>query len=177
MIRGVLTLAARPVGTIMPPRTEIQWIDLGKTQEDVRPDLPKLDTDIWPVRIPTAFSIFPHDIRGGSRRWAERRYERIVAFREVEEGPLRRLRGARILHGGTADGPSRDPAGRRREHERLTRACRGAPEACMAAMRALRWCGGGRGGTKGARVILLPNDPLPLSPLGPPPSGLFVART
>lgn len=88
MIRGVRTLAERPVGTIIPPRTEIQWIDLGETQEDVRPDILKLDADIWPVRIPTAFSIFPHDIRGGSRRWAERRYERIVAFREGRRGHL-----------------------------------------------------------------------------------------
>ncbi|WP_062118431.1 TerC family protein [Aureimonas sp. AU40] len=39
MIQGVLTLAERPVRTIMSPRAEIQWIDLGETQEEVRADI------------------------------------------------------------------------------------------------------------------------------------------
>lgn len=46
MIQGVLTLAERPVRTIMSPRSEIQWIDLGETQEEIRADILKLTHSI-----------------------------------------------------------------------------------------------------------------------------------
>lgn len=39
-----------------------------------------------PVDLPVAFSRFPCDIGGPARAWAERRFTRIVRWREVERG-------------------------------------------------------------------------------------------
>ena len=39
-----------------------------------------------PVMIPTAFSRYPKDIGGPSRRWAQRRFKQIVRWTEAEEG-------------------------------------------------------------------------------------------
>jgi CBS domain containing-hemolysin-like protein len=39
MIQGVLTLAERPVTSIMTPRTDVDWIDLGDPAEQVRREL------------------------------------------------------------------------------------------------------------------------------------------
>jgi CBS domain containing-hemolysin-like protein len=42
MIQGVLTLAERPVRTIMSPRTEMQWIDLDEPADSIRAEILKL---------------------------------------------------------------------------------------------------------------------------------------
>jgi epoxide hydrolase len=43
---------------------------------------PSLD----PVRIPVGCSIFPKEIFRTSRRWAEKRFEKLIHFRELEKG-------------------------------------------------------------------------------------------
>ena len=46
-------------------------------------------TVVWgsiPVSIPSAFSIFPKDISGGSRRWADARFSNIVHWSELDRG-------------------------------------------------------------------------------------------
>jgi len=42
--------------------------------------------DYAPVDLPLAFSAFPGDIGGLSRRWAERRFKHIVRWTEVAKG-------------------------------------------------------------------------------------------
>ncbi len=39
-----------------------------------------------PVAVPTAVSLFPKDIEGAARVWAERRFSRIVRWHEVAQG-------------------------------------------------------------------------------------------
>lgn len=36
LLRGVLNLTTRPVNTIMTPRTDIEWLDLNETEENIR---------------------------------------------------------------------------------------------------------------------------------------------
>lgn len=43
MIRGVLTLAERPVVSIMTPRTEIDWLDVDADHDTLRNRLLELD--------------------------------------------------------------------------------------------------------------------------------------
>lgn len=43
MIRGVLTLAERPVVSIMTPRTEIDWLDVDADHDTLRHRLLELD--------------------------------------------------------------------------------------------------------------------------------------
>jgi epoxide hydrolase len=49
--------------------------------EDARDTSPGL-----PVGVPAAFSVFPKDIEGPSRRWAARRFQRIVRWSEAARG-------------------------------------------------------------------------------------------
>jgi pimeloyl-ACP methyl ester carboxylesterase len=39
-----------------------------------------------PVRVPVGCSIFPKEIFRTSRRWAERRYDKLVYFNELDRG-------------------------------------------------------------------------------------------
>lgn len=41
---------------------------------------------LGPSRVPMAFSAFPGDIVGGSRRWAERQWGHVDYWHEVERG-------------------------------------------------------------------------------------------
>src|SRR3954471_22559570 len=50
MISGIVRLADRPVREVMTPRTEVEWIDVASTSEEVRQAL----TDIRHTRIPVA---------------------------------------------------------------------------------------------------------------------------
>lgn len=36
LLRGVLNLSERPINTIMTPRTDIEWLDISKDEEDIR---------------------------------------------------------------------------------------------------------------------------------------------
>jgi pimeloyl-ACP methyl ester carboxylesterase len=39
-----------------------------------------------PVRVPVGCSIFPKEIFRTSRRWAEKRFEKLIHFNELEKG-------------------------------------------------------------------------------------------
>ena len=43
-------------------------------------------TETAPISLPLAFTRFPEDIGGPSRRWAERRFRNIVSWREAAKG-------------------------------------------------------------------------------------------
>ena len=44
------------------------------------------DPEAGPVEIPVAFTRFPRDIGGPSRRWAQQRFHQIVSWREANRG-------------------------------------------------------------------------------------------
>jgi microsomal epoxide hydrolase len=43
-----------------------------------------------PVQVPAAFSMFPKEVVRISRRWAERRFSRVVHFHEPDKGAISR---------------------------------------------------------------------------------------
>jgi hypothetical protein len=72
-----------------------------------------------PVTVPTGCSIFPKEIFRTSRRWADKRFTKLVYFNELEKGGIsprsssRRHSCARCVHASGKSGKARS---KRRAH-------------------------------------------------------------
>lgn len=65
----------------------LYWItNTGPSSARLYWEVTSTDPEASPVDIPMAFTRSPNDIGGPSRRWAKRRFRKIVSWREAERG-------------------------------------------------------------------------------------------